>query len=224
MPTTRRPPTRSRPRLHSAAEKGGEVAGAAVKAMDEITQSSQRIGEIVGMIDEIAFQTNLLALNAAVEAARAGDAGRGFAVVAAEVRQLAQRSSVASKEIKTLIGASDTHVRRGVELVNKAGGALGEIVGGVKRVAVIVSEIAAASREQSAGVQEVEGTVSSMEVVTQKNASLVEETTASLNAVDKQVEVLLKVIGFFHGGGSAERAAEIVDESAPVKLRRHSAA
>jgi methyl-accepting chemotaxis protein len=209
---------------HSAAEKGGEVAGAAVKAMDEITQSSQRIGEIVGMIDEIAFQTNLLALNAAVEAARAGDAGRGFAVVAAEVRQLAQRSSVASKEIKTLIGASDTHVRRGVELVNKAGGALGEIVGGVKRVAVIVSEIAAASREQSAGVQEVEGTVSSMEVATQKNASLVEETTASLNAVDKQVEVLLKVIGFFHGGGSDERAGETAEDSGPVKQRRHSAA
>ena len=190
------------------------MAGAAVAAMDEITQSSQRIGEIVGMIDEIAFQTNLLALNAAVEAARAGDAGRGFAVVAAEVRQLAQRSSAASKEIKTLIGASDSHVRRGVELVNKAGQSLGEIVGGVKRVAGIVSEIAAASREQSAGVQEVEGTVSSMEVVTQKNASLVEETTASLNAVDKQVEVLLKVIGFFHGSGVDRETAGAAEDSA----------
>jgi methyl-accepting chemotaxis protein len=201
---------------HSAAEKGGEVAGAAVAAMDQITQSSQRIGEIVGMMDEIAFQTNLLALNAAVEAARAGDAGRGFAVVASEVRQLAQRSSVASKEIKGLIGASDSHVRRGVELVNKAGLALGDIVGGVKRVAVIVSEIAAASREQSAGVQEVEGTVSGMEAVTQKNASLVDETTASLGAVDKQVERLLKVISFFRGGGA--------QDTAPKAARRQSAA
>jgi methyl-accepting chemotaxis protein len=204
---------------HTAAGKGGEVAGAAIAAMDQITQSSARIGEIVGMMDEIAFQTNLLALNAAVEAARAGDAGRGFAVVAAEVRQLAQRSSVASKEIKTLIGASDTHVRRGVDLVNKAGQALGDIVGGVKRVATIVSEIAAASREQSAGVQEVEGTVSSMEVVTQKNASLVEETTASLSAVDKQVERLLNVIAFFRGGTGQSTA-----EGAPATPRRHDAA
>jgi len=131
-----------------------------------------------------------------------------------------KKLSLKAKEIKTLIGASDGHVRRGVELVNKAGLSLGEIVGGVKRVAHIVSEIAAASREQSAGVQEVEGTVSSMEVVTQKNASLVEETTASLNAVDKQVEVLLKVIGFFHGG-DGERVA---DDGNPAPLRRHNAA
>jgi methyl-accepting chemotaxis protein len=190
--------------------------------MDQIAQSSQRIGEIVGMMDEIAFQTNLLALNAAVEAARAGDAGRGFAVVASEVRQLAQRSGVASKEIKGLIGASDTHVRRGVELVDKAGQALGDIVGGVKRVAMIVSEIAAASREQSAGVQEVEGTVSSMEVVTQKNASLVEETTASLSAVDKQVERLMKVIAFFRGGDQS--AADTVPSNVPAARRRSDAA
>jgi methyl-accepting chemotaxis protein-1 (serine sensor receptor) len=209
---------------HKAAEKGGEVAGAAVTAMDEIARSSQRIGEIIGMMDEIAFQTNLLALNAAVEAARAGEAGRGFAVVASEVRQLAQRSSGASKEIKTLIGASDGHVRRGVELVNKAGEALGDIVGGVKRVAGIVSEIAAASREQSGGVQEVEGTVSSLEAVTQKNASLVEETTASLGAVDKQVERLMAVISFFRSAGEPVSAGETlaVDESA--KRRQSSAA
>jgi len=208
---------------HKAAERGGEVAGAAVAAMDQITQSSARIGEIVGMMDEIAFQTNLLALNAAVEAARAGDAGRGFAVVAAEVRQLAQRSGVASKEIKALIGASDTHVRRGVELVNKAGQALGDIVGGVKRVAMIVSEIAAASREQSAGVQEVEGTVSSMEVVTQKNASLVEETTASLGAVDKQVERLMRVVAFFRGG-TDQNVADAVPGKTTAVQRRHDAA
>ena len=140
----------------SAAEGGGEVAVTAVTAMGEIEQSSQRIAEIVGLIDEIAFQTNLLALNAAVEAARAGDAGRGFAVVAAEVRSLAQRSSQASKEIKGLISTSNGHVKRGVELVSKAGGSLGEIVTSVKKVADIVSEIAAASQEQSAGVQQVD--------------------------------------------------------------------
>ena len=172
----------------SAAEGGGEVAVTAVTAMGEIEQSSQRIAEIVGLIDEIAFQTNLLALNAAVEAARAGDAGRGFAVVAAEVRSLAQRSSQASKEIKGLISTSNKHVKRGVELVSKAGGSLGEIVTSVKKVADIVSEIAAASQEQSAGVQQVDESVTAMEGVTQKNAALVEESTASVNSVDRQME------------------------------------
>jgi methyl-accepting chemotaxis protein len=149
------------------------------------------------VIDEIAFQTNLLALNAAVEAARAGDAGRGFAVVAAEVRALAQRSSQASKEIKGLISSSGSQVKRGVELVNRAGSSLTEIVSSVKRVAEIVSEIAAASREQSDGVQQVDETVTRMEAVTQKNASLVEESTASLSAVDRQVDGMLEVVSFF---------------------------
>ena len=115
-------------------------------------------------------------------------------------------------------------MRTGVELVTRAGGSLEAIVGAIKRVAGIVAEIAAASREQSAGVQEVEGTVSSMEVVTQKNTSLVEETTASLNAVDKQVEVLLKVIGFFHGSGVDRETAGAAEDSAAVQLRRHNAA
>jgi methyl-accepting chemotaxis protein len=181
-----------------AAENGGEVATSAVSAMAQIEESAQRISEIVGVIDEIAFQTNLLALNAAVEAARAGDAGRGFAVVAAEVRALAQRSSQASKEIKGLISNSGSQVKRGVELVNRAGSSLTEIVSSVKRVAEIVSEIAAASREQSDGVQQVDATVTRMEAVTQKNASLVEESTASLSAVDRQVDGMLEVVSFFN--------------------------
>src|SRR5262245_542080 len=187
----------------SAAEGGGEVAGSAVSAMGEIEQSSQRIAEIVGLIDEIAFQTNLLALNAAVEAARAGEAGRGFAVVAAEVRSLAQRSSQASKEIKGLIGTSNGHVKRGVELVSRAGGSLGEIVTSVKKVADIVSEIAAASQEQSAGVQEVDEAVTQMEGVTQKNAALVEESTASVNSVDRQMEQLARAVKYLRTGAEA---------------------
>jgi methyl-accepting chemotaxis protein len=186
-----------------AAEGGGAVAVTAVTAMGEIEQSSQRIAEIVGVIDEIAFQTNLLALNAAVEAARAGEAGRGFAVVAAEVRSLAQRSSQASKEIKGLISTSNGHVKRGVELVSKAGGSLSEIVTSVKKVADIVSEIAAASQEQSAGVQEVDEAVTQMEGVTQKNAALVEESTASVNSVDRQMEQLSRVVKYLRTGAEA---------------------
>jgi methyl-accepting chemotaxis protein len=180
------------------------VATSAMSAMGEIEQSSQRIAEIVGMVDEIAFQTNLLSLNAAVEAARAGEAGRGFAVVAAEVRSLAQRSSQASKEIKGLISASNGHVKRGVELVSRAGGSLGEIVTSVKKVADIVSEIAAASQEQSAGVQEVDEAVTQMEGMTQKNAALVEESTASVNSVDRQMEQLSRVVKYLRTEAAAD--------------------
>jgi len=183
-----------------AAESGGQVAVSAVEAVAKIQESSSRIADIVGLIEEIAFQTNLLALNAAVEAARAGDAGRGFAVVAAEVRALAGRAGQASKEIKSLITSSGGHVTRGVDLVNKAGNSLSDIVTSVKRVAEIVSEIAAASREQSDGVQQVDSSVTEMETVTQKNAAMVEESNAALNAVDRQIEGLLDVVGFFDIG------------------------
>jgi methyl-accepting chemotaxis protein len=184
----------------SAAESGGQVAQSAVEAVAMIQDSASRIADIVGLIEEIAFQTNLLALNAAVEAARAGDAGRGFAVVAQEVRALAGRAGQASKEIKGLIGASSAHVTRGVELVNKAGHSLSDIVSSVKRVAEIVSEIAAASREQSDGVQQVDASVTEMEAVTQKNAAMVEESNAALNAVDRQIEGLLEVVSIFDTG------------------------
>src|SRR5262249_21884114 len=192
----------------AAAEGGGEVAGTAIKAMGEIEQSSQKISEIVGMIDEIAFQTNLLALNAAVEAARAGDAGRGFAVVAGEVRGLAQRSSQASKEIKSLITNSNSQVKQGVELVNKAGATLGEIVTSVKRVSDIVAEIAAANKEQSASVSEVQESIGQIEQATQQNAALVEESTAALGSVDNQVQGVTAVIGFF-AGDAMQRAAPV---------------
>jgi len=149
------------------------------------------------VIDEIAFQTNLLALNAAVEAARAGEAGRGFAVVAGEVRALAQRSSHASKEIKALITNSDSQVKQGVELVNKAGATLGEIVTSITRVSDIVAEIAAANKEQSASVGEVQEAIGHIEQATQQNAALVEETTAALGSTDNQVQNVTDVISFF---------------------------
>lgn len=202
-----------------SAEGGGVVAGQAVTAVQQIDESSAKISEIVGVMDEIAFQTNLLALNAAVEAARAGDAGRGFAVVAEEVRALAQRSSQASKEIKVLIAGSTAHVKRGVDLVGKAGAALSQIVTSVKRVSEFVSEIAAASQEQADGVRQVDETVTQLEGVTQKNASLVEESTASLNAVDRQVDEIMNVVSFFRvdesgARGLQSRLAERVDDRA----------
>ncbi|MGH6887307.1 MAG: methyl-accepting chemotaxis protein, partial [Geminicoccales bacterium] len=180
-----------------AAESGGEVASAAVAAMGEIESSSQRISDIVGMIDEIAFQTNLLALNAAVEAARAGEAGRGFAVVAGEVRALAQRSSQASKDIKTLIGNSNAQVKRGVELVNKAGSTLGGIVTSVNRVSDVVAEIAAVNKEQSAAVHEVQTAVDQIEQATQRNAALAEESAAALNLVNQHVQSVTDLMSRF---------------------------
>ncbi|WP_286192344.1 methyl-accepting chemotaxis protein [Roseomonas genomospecies 6] len=181
----------------SAAESGGTVANSAIEAMMRIEASSRRITDIIGVIDEIAFQTNLLALNAAVEAARAGDAGRGFAVVAQEVRNLAQRSAQASKEIKGLILDSDAQVKDGVELVKKAGDALEGIVSGVQQVAGLIAEMASASSEQAAALDEINATVSQMDEMTQKNAALVEETTAAAQAMAGQANDLKGLIGFF---------------------------
>ncbi|MEI6558089.1 MAG: methyl-accepting chemotaxis protein, partial [Rhodospirillaceae bacterium] len=162
-----------------AAEHGGQLAEQAVTSIKRIEQASRKITEIIGVIDEIAFQTNLLALNAAVEAARAGDAGKGFAVVAQEVRVLAQRSAQASKEIKLLITASDTQVHDGVEMVQKAGSALGGIVSGVNQVAAMIEEMATASAEQASAIDEINSAVAQLDEMTQKNAALVEETTAA---------------------------------------------
>ncbi len=169
-----------------SAEKGGQVVGNAVGAMKEINDSSKRIADIITTIDEIAFQTNLLALNAAVEAARAGEQGRGFAVVAAEVRNLAQRSATAAKEIKALIQDSVRKVEGGTELVNKSGQTLEEIVTSVKRVTDIVSEIAAASAEQSTGIDQLSKAMNQMEKVTQTNSAQTEELSSTAQSLNEQ--------------------------------------
>jgi methyl-accepting chemotaxis protein len=185
------------------AEKGGSVVQRAIGAMGEINASSRKIADIISVIDEIAFQTNLLALNAAVEAARAGEQGRGFAVVATEVRNLAQRSASAAKEIKDLINDSVDKVKVGSELVDESGKTLAEIMESVKKVTDIVAEIAAASEEQSAGIEQVNNAVSQMDNVTQQNAALVEEASAASKAMEQQSAMLLSQIAFFrtaHGG------------------------
>jgi methyl-accepting chemotaxis protein len=172
------------------AEKGGEVVNSAVSAMTEINHSSKRIGDIIGVIDEIAFQTNLLALNAAVEAARAGEQGRGFAVVASEVRGLASRSASAAKEIKDLIQDSVRKVEHGSTLVMESGQTLQQIVLSVKKVSDIVAEIAAAAREQSSGIEQINKAVTQMDEMTQQNAALVEEASAASQAMTEQARLL----------------------------------
>jgi methyl-accepting chemotaxis protein len=179
------------------ADRGSTVVAEAVNAMARIEESSHKISDIIGVIDEIARQTNLLALNAAVEAARAGEAGRGFAVVASEVRSLAQRSSQAAKDIKGLITSSTGQVREGVELVNRAGASLTEIVGSIKRVAEIVSAIAAASSEQSTGIEQVSTALSQMDNVTQQNSALVEQNAAAANALEQQSRAMAERISIF---------------------------
>jgi methyl-accepting chemotaxis protein-1 (serine sensor receptor) len=179
------------------AEKGGAVVHRAIGAMGEINASSRKIADIISVIDEIAFQTNLLALNAAVEAARAGEQGRGFAVVATEVRNLAQRSASAAKEIKDLINDSVDKVKVGSELVDESGKTLAEIMESVKKVTDIVAEIAAASEEQSAGIEQVNNAVSQMDNVTQQNAALVEEASAASKAMEQQSATLVSQIGYF---------------------------
>jgi len=189
------------------ADRGGAILRRAVAAMAEINESSSRISDIIGVIDEIAFQTNLLALNAAVEAARAGEQGRGFAVVASEVRNLAQRSAGAAKEIKALIGESMERVKVGAALVNDSGQAIAQIMDSAKRVTDIVAEIATANDEQASGIEQVNRAVAGMENTTQQNAALVEEAAAAGNAMDSQTQQLVQQVGFFKADQESRRAA-----------------
>lgn len=179
------------------AQSGGEVVSKAVDAMEEINQSSKKIADIIGVIDEIAFQTNLLALNAAVEAARAGEQGRGFAVVAGEVRNLAQRSAGAAKEIKDLIRDSVDKVDAGTALVNESGKTLSEIIQSVDRVSDMIQEISTAAREQSSGIEQVNAAVAQMDEMTQQNAALVEEASAAGEAMAEQAQSMMQMMEFF---------------------------
>jgi methyl-accepting chemotaxis protein len=188
------------------AETSGGIVDQAVSAMGEIEKSSREIGNIIGVIDEIAFQTNLLALNAGIEAARAGDAGRGFAVVATEVRALAQRSAAAAKEIKSLISASGRQVSNGVGLVGDAGQALERIVAQVAKIDGVIAEIASSAQEQSAGLSEVNIAVNQMDQVTQQNAAMVEETAAVSEQLATEGATLIRLISGFKVGGAQLQA------------------
>ncbi len=184
----------------SAAEvavRGGAIVSQVVNTMGSINTSAKKIVDIIAVIDGIAFQTNILALNAAVEAARAGEQGRGFAVVASEVRNLAQRSAAAAKEIKALIGDSVENVERGAKLVDQAGTTMDEIVAGVKRVTGIMGEITAASKEQTAGIEQISVAIMQMDEVTQQNASLVEEAAAAAESLQDQASNLAQVVSVF---------------------------
>ncbi|SFU36395.1 methyl-accepting chemotaxis protein [Pseudoduganella namucuonensis] len=192
--------SQARELAHSAsavAVKGGATVADVVRTMEQINESSRRIVDIIGVIDGIAFQTNILALNAAVEAARAGEQGRGFAVVASEVRNLAQRSAAAAKEIKELIGTSVERVAAGSSLVGKAGVTMSEVVASVERVNAIIGEIALASTEQQDGIEQIGTAISHMDGVTQQNAALVEQAAAAAESLQRQAQNLTEAVSFF---------------------------
>ncbi len=213
------------------ASRGGEVVREVVTTMMGISDSSRKIADITAVIDGIAFQTNILALNAAVEAARAGEQGRGFAVVAAEVRNLAQRSATAAKEIKSLIEDSAHRVQNGTRLADGAGRTMDEIVSSVKRVADIVTDISAASQEQLSGIEQVSGAVAQMDRVVQQNAALVEESAAAAENLAAQAEALNGPAGRFRIGESQRRAlaapaqeiARAADSPPVLRAPRHDA-
>ncbi|WP_420993356.1 methyl-accepting chemotaxis protein [Cupriavidus sp. 30B13] len=197
------------------AAQGGALTQQVVGTMQDIVEDSRKIGDIVGVIESIAFQTNILALNAAVEAARAGEQGRGFAVVAGEVRSLAQRSAGAAREIKGLIGASTARVESGAGLVERSGATMTEIVGAITRVSDIMNEIAAASAEQSSGIDQVNVAVAQMDEVTQQNAALVEQAAAAAGSLEEQARKLSAAVAVFRIGGAQERPARGAATAAP---------
>jgi methyl-accepting chemotaxis protein len=200
------------------AVKGGDIVSQVVHTMGTINDSSRKIVDIISVIDGIAFQTNILALNAAVEAARAGEQGRGFAVVASEVRNLAQRSAAAAKEIKGLIDASVANVETGSRLVNDAGQTMGDIVSSIQRVTDIMGEITSASQEQTLGIEQINAAITQMDEVTQQNAALVEEAAAASQSMQEQAASLATVVGFFKTGTQGVAAAP-VPRRAPAPAR-----
>ncbi|MDE0588741.1 methyl-accepting chemotaxis protein [Halocynthiibacter sp. C4] len=206
------------------AEASGDVVREAVTAMSEIASSSQQISKITGVIDDIAFQTNLLALNAGVEAARAGDAGRGFAVVATEVRDLAQRSSDAAREINGLISTSENHVKRGVDLVDQTGDALKGIFDRVSEISSHVAEIAVSAEEQSRGLAEINTAVNQLDQVTQQNAAMFEETTAASHALTGEAENLANTMAQFNTGNLSPQVSSPIPISSPPSPGANSVA
>jgi methyl-accepting chemotaxis protein len=210
---------------NEVATKGGEMVKRVVDTMGAIQDSSKKIADIIGVIDSIAFQTNILALNAAVEAARAGEQGRGFAVVATEVRNLAQRSATAAKEIKALIAESVDKVEGGAKLVGQAGSTMDEVVSSFQQVARLVTEITGASREQSSGIEQVTQAVSQMDEVTQQNAALVEEAAAAAESLEEQARGLVQAVGMFKlAEGMAMLPGPALRDATPRQLGHASAA
>jgi methyl-accepting chemotaxis protein len=207
----------------NVAQRGGAVVSQVVQTMASINASSKQIAEIIGVIDSIAFQTNILALNAAVEAARAGEQGRGFAVVASEVRNLAQRSAAAAKEIKGLISDSVAKVDDGARLVDEAGSTMEEIVTSVKRVTDIMAEISLASQEQSAGIEQVNRAIGQMDETTQQNATLVEQAGAAASALQEEAESLARLVSIFRLEAAASAVRPVSGRQARLAAPAHQA-